>query len=136
VIFIPRTSRARLAPFAGAALVAVLSLGASGCYDCVYCDGSEEVQGWVLLTFITAGTEAPIESLAVTIESASRTQNIVTNGSGQTLLQDLAGSTRQATIGLPAGYAFEPPEDGQELLTFAADTSRVTFSVILPGGGG
>lgn len=126
--------RSRFLPraFAVAALAAA-SGGTSGCYDCSFCDGPEQVDGWVQFNFVEAEGETPLAGLDVVFNSEARSLDRTTNTAGAVVLQDLAGATLNFTLGLPVGYTFESPPNGQLIVTFAEDTFSTMLSVNPPG---
>lgn len=126
--------RSRFLPRAFAvAVLAAGSVGTAGCYDCLYCDGVQQVDGWVQFNFVEAGGSTPLAGLEVVFNSAARSLNRTTNTAGAVVLQDLAGATLNFTMGLPVGYTFESPPNGQLIISFAEDTTRTVVSVIPPG---
>lgn len=119
--------------FAVAAL-ALASLAASGCYDCLYCDGVEQVDGWARFDFVEAEGGAPLAGLPVVFNTGTRSLDRTTNGAGAVVLQDLAGNTLSFTVSLPLGYAFDTPANGMVIVSFTEDTMSTSLSVIPPPG--
>ena len=119
--------------FAVAAL-GLASLVASGCYDCLYCDGPEQVDGWARFDFVEAEGGAPMAGLPVVFNTGTRSLDRTTNGSGAVVLQDLAGNTLNFTLSLPQGYAFETPASGMVIVSFTEDTTSTSLTVIPPPG--
>lgn len=126
--------RSRFLPRAFAvAVLAAASGGTAGCYDCSFCDGVEQVDGWVAFNFVEAGGSTPLAGLEVVFNTEARSLNRTTNTAGAVVLQDLAGATLNFTLSLPTGYTFESPPNGQLIITFAEDTTHTVVSVNSPG---